>query len=110
MKYCENKSYGEIIKKDVTFHLFPNKANVIDKWIQSLLSNRVETGFSKVEDIKKRRVVIYAATILNRVVFFQIQGCAMSQNHRRLKKDAVSTIFKIKVNCYKLILQHVVCK
>jgi hypothetical protein len=52
VKYCENKSYGEIIKKDVTFHLFPNDENVIDHWIQSLLSNTFETGFSKVEDIK----------------------------------------------------------
>jgi hypothetical protein len=42
VKYCENKNYGEIIPKDVTFHMFPNDENVIDKWTQSLLSN--ETG------------------------------------------------------------------
>jgi hypothetical protein len=110
VKYCENKSYGDIIQNDVTFHLFPNDENVIDKWIQSLLSNRFETGFSKVEDIKITKGSYICSDHFEQDCFFQRQGCARSQNHRRLKKDAVPTIFKIKVNCYKLLLQNAVCK
>ena len=99
VKYCENKNYGEIIQKDVTFHSFPNDANVIDKWTQSLLSNRFETGFSKMEDIKIKKSSYICSDHFEQGCFFQIQGSARYKNHRRLKKDAVPTVFKIKVNC-----------
>ena len=100
VKYCENKNYGEIILKDVTFHSFPNDANVIDKWTQSLLSNRLETGFSKVEDIKITKGSCICSDHFEQDCFVQRQiGCVGSHNHRRLKKDAVPTVFKIKVNC-----------
>nr|CAH0100623.1 unnamed protein product [Daphnia galeata] len=98
VKCCENKNYGEIILKDVSFHSFPNDENVIDKWTQSLLSNTFETGFSKMEDIKITKSSIICSDHFEKDCFFQVQGYDRFQNHRRLKKNAVPTIFKKKVN------------
>lgn len=106
VNYCENKNYGEIIPKDVTFHMFPNDENVIDKWTQSLLRNRIETGFSKVEDIKITKGSHICSDHFEQGCLFLRRGCP---NYRYLKKDAVPTIFKVTVNCYKLILKHAVC-
>jgi hypothetical protein len=61
-----------------------------------------------VEDIKIKKSSYICSDHFEQACFFSRESCVGSQNPRRLKKGAVPTIFKIKVNCYKLILQYAV--
>ncbi|KZS19013.1 Uncharacterized protein APZ42_014687 [Daphnia magna] len=93
VKYCGSKSYGDI-QSNVTFHLFPKDENIIEKF--KLLSNRIETAFSNVEDIKITKSSYISNEHFKPGFFFPRKDNGY-QDYRRLKRDEVPTIFINKV-------------
>jgi hypothetical protein len=95
LKNCKNKTYGENLKSNVTFHRLPKDENLIQKWIDQFKKNKEFSGFSGNYDVTFSKYSVVCSDHFEKECFEQ------SYLQRKLKQEAVPTIFTL-VSCVYL--------
>ncbi|EFX77951.1 hypothetical protein DAPPUDRAFT_320826 [Daphnia pulex] len=89
LKNCTNKTYGENLKSNVSFHRLTKDENVIQKWIDQLKKNKEVSGFAGNYEITFSKTSVVCSDHIENNCFEQ------SYLQRKLKRDAVPTIFTL---------------